>query len=344
MAIYHLSARPPIARASGRTATAAAAYRAGARICDVRTGLTFDYRRKRGVIDARIQLPSGTVVSDRAAFWNSVEQHHRRRDAVVAREVVVALPIELSAADRAQLALDFASQIADEYGVGVDCSLHEPSHVGDDRNYHAHLMITACNVGADGSFGRKVERLDPIACKRSDVPDSVSWLRPRWEYLVNAALARGGWTQRVDHRSHKARGIALHPSIHVGRKAAAIRIRGARNAKLKQMNAAAVALEDQIQRLVRLRARLTARNAALPFEEIGSVGQDATPLRKLPVSETKRRISAMRNDEHEALLLPWKRRRDAMPLASDEGGSDLGSSASGRTRAPVRKSGVRRGA
>lgn len=221
MAIFHLSARPPIARASGRSATAAAAYRAGALITDQRTGQVFDYRRRKGVLDARIHLPGGRLVHDRERFWNDLELHHRRRDAVLAREVVLALPNELDADERAALAFGFSKEIAQEFGVGVDCALHAPSRDGDDRNFHAHLLLTACTVDADGGLGKKAERLDPIACKRHGAADSVSWLRPRWQDAVNTALARKGSNARVDHRSFKVRGIRRLPTVHVGLNGAA---------------------------------------------------------------------------------------------------------------------------
>lgn len=264
MAIFHLSARPPIARASGRSATAAAAYRAGALICDERTGLVFDYRRRKGVLDARIHLPGGRLVRDRQQFWNGVEIHHRRRDAVLAREVVLALPSELDADERAALAFGFSREIAQEFGVGVDCALHEPSRGGDDRNFHAHLLLTACTVGADGVLGKKAERLDPIACRRNSVADSVSWLRPRWQLSVNAALARKGSAERVDHRSFKDRGIAQSPTVHVGINGGAARGRASLNARLRRRNARVTALDEQMSRLMRMKAQLAARVQPTP--------------------------------------------------------------------------------
>ncbi|WP_201397950.1 MobA/MobL family protein [Alicycliphilus denitrificans] len=259
MAIFHLSARAPITRASGRSATAAAAYRAGALICDERTGLVFDYRHRHGVLDARIQLPGGRLVADREGFWNGVEVHHRRRDAVLAREVVLALPDELDADERAELAFGFAREIANEFGVGVDCALHAPSRDGDDRNHHAHLLMTACAVDAEGMFGKKVERLDPIACRRSGTPDSVSWLRPRWQDAVNDALAQKGSAERIDHRSFKARGIELLPTVHVGMKGAGARRRAGLNGRLQAQNAKALVLEAKMSKLLRIKARLAAR-------------------------------------------------------------------------------------
>lgn len=280
MAIFHLSARAPITRASGRSATAAAAYRAGALICDERTGLVFDYRRRHGVLDARIQLPGGRHLPDRQQFWNGVEVHHRRRDAVLAREVVLALPTELDVSERAELAFGFAGEIANEFGVGVDCALHAPSRDGDDRNFHAHLLLTACTVDAGGVLGKKAERLDPIACKRSGAADSVSWLRPRWEHAVNAALTRKGSAERVDHRSFKARGIERLPSVHVGKKGAAARGRAGLNARLRAKNAQALALEEQMGKLMRMRARLAARADPTAPQAVEGRTSDLSPWRR----------------------------------------------------------------
>lgn len=267
MAIFHLSARPPIARASGRSATAAAAYRAGVLITDQRTGQVFDYRRRKGVLDARIHLPGGRLVRDREKFWNDLELHHRRRDAVLAREVVLALPNELDADERAALAFGFSRDIAQEFGVGVDCALHAPSRDGDDRNFHAHLLLTACTVDADGVLGRKAERLDPIACKRCGATDSVSWLRPRWQLSVNAALARKGSAERVDHRSFKDRGIERLPGVHIGIEGASARGRARLNERLRRRNARLEVLDEQMGKLMRMKARLAARIEPKPDDQ-----------------------------------------------------------------------------
>lgn len=257
MTIYHLSAKPPIARAHGRCATAAIAYRAAAAIRDTRTGLVFDYSRKRGVIDTRLVLPGGDCVADRAGFWDGVEVHHRRKDAVTAREVVVALPAELSADARAALAFAFSRDIADRFSVAVDCALHAPSAEGDDRNFHAHILMTACAVGKDGVLGKKAESLDPIACRLSKMPDSVSWLRPHWAELVNAALEGAGRQERVDHRSHKARNIARVPTVHIGPRGPAAGRRMALHQKLRTQNMKIELIEQELSGLRAVHAQGT---------------------------------------------------------------------------------------
>ena len=216
MAIYSASFRPPIARSAGRSATAAAAYRAGCVVVDTRTGEVHDYTKKRGVMHAEVILPGGGHAPDRAEFWNSVEHHHRRKDAQVARELVLAIPCELPPYAQIKLARAMGVTLSNEYGIAVDICVHEPSRDGDDRNTHAHMLMTACHVTETGKLGRKCELLDPIHCNRNGCETAADWLRPIWERLANQALAEAGSDARIDHRSHAARGLTEVPGSHHG--------------------------------------------------------------------------------------------------------------------------------
>lgn len=241
MATYHLSAKP-ISRSAGRSATAAAAYRAGVEITDERTGVVHDYTRKGGVMHSELILPGGGT-ADRAEFWNDIEKHHKRGDAVLVREVEVSLPTELTAEQRQGLAVGYARELADRYGVAVDVALHAPRTITDrelaknpdqyhetdpdtgrrhNGNWHAHVMLSACRVEPDGTLGKKAVELDPIHCQRAKIDNMVDRERVRWGELANAALERHGHTARIDHRSHEARGIEAEPTRHLGPAAASI--------------------------------------------------------------------------------------------------------------------------
>lgn len=215
MAICHISAKASVSRGGGRSSTAAAAYRAGVCITDLRTGEVFDYRRKGGVESSDLLMP-GDRIEDRAKFWNDVEAHHKRGDAMVAREVVVALPAELSPAERRRLAEDFAKELVNGYRIAIDLSIHEPGKEGDERNHHAHLLMSACHVELDGSLGKKCNELDPIHCKRNHVENLAERFRERWADLVNERLKENGVDQRIDHRTLAAQGIDREPTQHLG--------------------------------------------------------------------------------------------------------------------------------
>ena len=193
MAIYHLRATM-ISRSQGRSATAAAAYRVAERIEDRRTGLTFDYAARGGVDHTEILAPDHAPdwVRDRSELWNRVEESETRKNSQVAREVRVALPDELTHAQRVALVRDYAQAQFVDRGMVADIALHAPGREGDERNHHAHILLTTREVDADGFTTKnrdwnKVEVLE-------------GW-REAWARDSNAALERAGIEDRVDHRT-----------------------------------------------------------------------------------------------------------------------------------------------
>lgn len=214
VAQFHMSVKA-IGRGAGRSATGAAAYRSAERIVDARTGEVHDYTRKAGVLATALVLPGGAK-PDRSEFWNGVEQHHKRGDAVLAREFTLALPAELPDTARERLAFDYGRELADRYGVAVDVALHEPDKEGDQRNYHAHVLMSACHVTADGTLGKKAVELDPIHCQRAKLENFAERERPRWAALHNERMAEHGRAERIDHRSLEAQGIDREPQQHLG--------------------------------------------------------------------------------------------------------------------------------
>lgn len=224
MAIYHMSMKT-ISRSAGRSSTAAAAYRSASEIVDRRTGEVHDYRRKAGVESSALVLPEGCAELSRSDLWNGVEQHHKRGDAVVARELEVALPAELSAQERERLAVDFAREVANHYRVAADVCIHLPGKEGDDRNHHAHIMLSACTISAAG-FGKKAADLDPIHCQRQKIGNPAELWRARWAELTNERLRENGIDATVDHRSLEAQGIDRIPTSHVGPSVTAMERRG----------------------------------------------------------------------------------------------------------------------
>jgi hypothetical protein len=212
MAIYHLSVKA-ISRSAGRSATAAAAYRTGCKIADERTGEIYDYTRKRGVESADLVLPDGAPewASHRPRLWNAAELAEKRKDACVAREFEVALPSELSPAERRRLAMDFAKDMANREGCAVDVAIHAPGREGDNRNFHAHILRTTRKVEAEG-LGAK---LDTEKAGRKRV-DDLEAVRTLWANMTNERLRENGIEVQVDHRSLKAQGIEREPTRHLG--------------------------------------------------------------------------------------------------------------------------------
>ncbi|MBS0380654.1 MAG: MobA/MobL family protein [Proteobacteria bacterium] len=234
MAIYHLSVKP-ITRASGRSATAAAAYRAAERIADHTSGEVFDYTRKRGVDHQEIVLPTAAAkrdinwARDREQLWNAAERAENRSNSRVAREYEIALPKELNREQRLELVRSFAHELANRYGVAVDFSIHKPHRSKDQRNHHAHVLTTTRQV-EPGGLGAKstIEWSDANrrAAGLKAAKEEITDVRERWAQLTNEALKDANRLERVDHRTLEAQGIDREPTKHMGPAVAAIVQRG----------------------------------------------------------------------------------------------------------------------
>jgi Ti-type conjugative transfer relaxase TraA len=224
VAIFHLSAKI-ISRKDGKSSLASAAYRAGVSLVDQRTGELFDYSRKQGVMYAEIVMPVGcTWAPDRSELWNAVEAKNKRADAQLARDFTAALPAELNHDERVELVRGFAKTIADRYRVAVDFAVHAPDVEGDNRNFHAHILVTTNRVEQDGRLGNKARELDGIAHsiahaidnRNGRAPNEIERLREDWATLTNEALERAGHDVRIDHRSYEEQGVELTPTTHIG--------------------------------------------------------------------------------------------------------------------------------
>ena len=206
MAIYHLRATM-ISRSTGRSATGAAAYRSSERIHDERTGLSFDYRARSGVEHVEILAPerSPEWVQDRAALWNAVERAETRKNSQVAREIRVALPAELDRDQRIALVRDFCQRSFVDRGMVADIALHAPGREGDERNHHAHILLTTREIGPEG-----------FTTKNRDwnAKELLEDWREAWARDSNHALERCGHEARIDHRTLEAqREEALERSV-----------------------------------------------------------------------------------------------------------------------------------
>ena len=208
MVAYRLSAQV-IGRSTGRSATGAAAYRAAARIMDERTGLTRDYTRKSGVLHTEILAPENAPgwTQDRAKLWNAIERIEKRKDAQLCREILLNLPHELTREQQIELVRQFVEAEFVRRGMVADIAVHAPHRKGDDRNTHAHVMLSMREITPEG-FGPKVRDWNS--------PELLEHWREEWAHYQNRALERAGRDERVDHRSLEARGIDREPEPKQG--------------------------------------------------------------------------------------------------------------------------------
>ena len=290
MAVYFLNLAN-FGRANGSSAVGAAAYRSGERIRDDRTGRTYDHSDRVDVLHKEIVLPSQFSNSDmrwardRTSLWNIAEQAESRRNARVAREYLVALPVELSASRRVQLALNFSRELSERYQFAVDLTIHAPRDYpdSDPRNFHAHLLATTREVGDSGLMQKTTiewhDRRRASVGMRPAVYELVH-VRERWASATNEALRDAGIDERVDHRSLAAQGIDREPRLKIPRVAFEMERHGYRSFQAERMRA-----EYQERVEARLARGADSHLAAAPVVAAGSTVSE----KPLELEEIRRR-------------------------------------------------------
>ena len=155
MAIYHMEAKV-VSRGSGRSAVAASAYMSCSRMYNDYDGIQHDYTRKHGLIYQEVMLPpmAPPEWKDREQLWNAVEAAEKTKDSRLAREFVVALPIELDTDSNISLLRDFIQKNFVALGMCADFAIHDT----DGHNPHAHILLTVRPLNENGTWQYKAEK------------------------------------------------------------------------------------------------------------------------------------------------------------------------------------------
>jgi ATP-dependent exoDNAse (exonuclease V) alpha subunit len=182
-----------LSRGAKRSAVAASAYRSGEELTDNASGRVFNYETRHGVLYAAMLYPDGDGPS-RGDFWNTVEDHERRRDAQLLREFIGAFPHELSTAQMTAAAHAFVRDYVTPHGLVADVTIHGPDRRGDLRNYHTHILTSLRSYHA-GTFGPKAE------LRHLNERSQIHVWRNGWERTINDALDRARIPSRVTARA-----------------------------------------------------------------------------------------------------------------------------------------------
>ena len=155
MAIYHLEAKV-VSRGAGRSAVAASAYLSCSRLYNDYDGIQHDYTKKQGLVWQQVFLPEYAPQEwkDREKLWNAVEEVETAKDSRLAREFVVALPIELSREEQIELLQEFIREQFISDGMCADAAIHDT----DGHNPHAHILLTVRPLDEQGKWQYKTEK------------------------------------------------------------------------------------------------------------------------------------------------------------------------------------------
>lgn len=341
MAIFHLSVKI-ISRSKGQSAIASAAYRSGQRLVDQETGQSKDFTHKRGVQYSEIQLPEQAprAYNDREVLWNEVQVKESKSNAQLAREVEVALPVELTRDQQIQLVHDYVQQNFVDQGMCADWSLHDKA----DGNPHVHIMLTMRSIKQTGEWApkqksgylldeneHKIPQIDPKTHEQKiGARGRKMWKRTTktyndWNKRNQVENWRKSWAEacneylapdlQLDHRSYQRQAKEQAPTIHEGPVARQMGERSDRvqiNQALKAQNSLLLQLEQEWERLKQQLERLKAvlidlQKRFLTEEKELTLGQDSDNRPQ----ESEENRSNVTYDPHEMYELMQEKLKEA---------------------------------
>ena len=220
-----------LSRSNGKNAVASAAYRSGSRLRDRQSGKIKNYTRKEEVKYSEIDLPRNCTEKyrDREELWNAVEQQSHRKDARLARELIIALPVELDLQTDIRVLQKYIQTTFVDDGMIADWSVH-----WKDDNPHCHLMLTTKPIGEDGETfigqrtsvfkldenGNRIPRLDPAGNQITDAHGRKKWVRTNttkkdWDAPENGEKWKKQWADVLEQET----GIRIEFGVKGGLKA-----------------------------------------------------------------------------------------------------------------------------
>ncbi|MBC2069335.1 MobQ family relaxase [Listeria booriae] len=232
MAIYHFS-MGIISRGKGQSVIAAAAYRSGEKLYSDYYGKTNFYVGREVKPDTIILKPPHAPewCLDRERLWNEVEKSEKQKNAQLAREFTVALPVELSDEEQKNLISDFCQANFVDEGMVADICIHRD----DSGNPHAHVMLTMRPFNLGGTWGAKskkeflfLENGEPKLTKSGkkasrkvsttgwDDKEKIKLWRKNWADAANQKLEKNGFDDRISEKSNESLGYGQQPTIHEG--------------------------------------------------------------------------------------------------------------------------------
>jgi ATP-dependent exoDNAse (exonuclease V) alpha subunit len=225
MAIFHSHIKI-FSRGNGESAVGAAAYRSGQKLTNEFDGIIHDYTRKTGVVHTEIFLPANAPpeFADRSTLWNSVEKIEKQCNVQLAREINVALPVELTFEQNLSLLRRYVQENFISAGMAVDLAVH----IKKEDNPHAHILMTMRPFNEDGTWGAKARKVNGAKVCTVDWNEhskATEW-RKNWAAIVNEYLEANDHAARIDHRSYEKQGVDKIPSIHMGAAASQMEKRG----------------------------------------------------------------------------------------------------------------------
>jgi hypothetical protein len=194
---------------------AGVAYIVRGRFVDGNSGKIYDYSKVKDPPEFfKTFMPANSRYQNESELWSDAERLERRQDSRLGRRLILALPAEVSPKERQQIVEGIAEKIVERWGCAVTVAVHRPGKQGDQRNFHAHFLISTRKFNQDGFLKEKIRILDNPRTSRGE----IEWLRQTCQEQINKFLSP---EQQLDFRSYKRQGKDRLAQPHYGRKVVA---------------------------------------------------------------------------------------------------------------------------
>ena len=205
-----------VQRSAGAKACCKGAYNARTIIKDEKTNVIYNFQNRGDDVYHEILLPDHVdkKFKNTAVLMNEVERLEKRKDSVLLKDIVLALPDdkELTLEDRIIIThrlIEKREWIKE--GLAVQVDIHEP-HEGE-KNWHAHLLVTTRRFTEDGKglSTKKAVDLEPkiVGGKYRIVIKEDQQIHEDLKEIINDYFKGLGLENRVDS-------IGINPQEHIG--------------------------------------------------------------------------------------------------------------------------------
>ena len=188
-------------------------------------------------------------------------------------------------------------------GYAADVAIHAPDKGGDQRNIHAHMLVTVRQFDASTKDGWAKAKERPWTTPKERDAFYVGELerfRASWEKLANRHLERAGKSERIGMKTLEAQGIKREPTRHMGVAATAMERKGQQPERAQRQRAdrqhrattrgALALLMRELQDLQRMQGE----GATRPEQEV------AQPVSQGDAQARQREAEAAKTREREA--------------------------------------------
>ena len=311
MAIFHFALQN-ISANKGKSSIAAASYRSGQELYSEKQGVLYYYEKNTDAISFILKpehAPEWCL--DRQQLWNEVEKIEKAKNSRYAKEINIALPIELSDTQQKQLVREYCQKTFVDAGMVADIAIHRR----DKNNPHFHVMLTNRPFNLDGTWGKKQEieyildkdgnktytkngnvKKISIPTTDWDMEDTLIRWRREWAAQTNIVLEREGFTERISAESYETDGINIAPTIHEGLGADS-KNNKEYNAGVKQQRKAHDDLSDTAERME-------------TFERFDLLTKNLTPMERERITELSGSMKTLINfqniEDKKRMLNNWR--------------------------------------